>query len=143
MKKINRLSKLRRDERGLTLVEIIVVLIILSILMAFLGGRIFGKLGSGKRDINKLKMQELKYSISEYQLRYNSLPSSLDSLVSGGEGIVGFQKVANPDQLKDAWGNSFFYQLENNGRSYKITSLGADGVEGGTDADFDDSLTGP
>ena len=132
-----------RSEKGLTLVEIIVVLIILSILMAFLGGRIFGKLGSAKRDINKLKMQELKSSISEYQLRYNSLPSGLESLVNGENGIVGFQKVANQDQLLDAWGRPYLYQLENNGRSYKITSLGADGVEGGSDEDFDDALTGP
>lgn len=142
MRRLN-LIKLKRDERGLTLVEIIVVLIILSVLMAFLGGRIFGKLGSAKRDINKLKMQELKSAISEYQLRYNSLPSSLDALVSGSDGIVGFQKVASPEQLNDAWGRPFVFQLENNGRSYKITSLGADGVEGGTDEDFDDSLTGP
>jgi len=140
---MNPLIRFRKSERGLTLVEIIVVLIILSVLMAFLGGRIFGKLGAAKRDINKLKMQELKSSVSEYQLRYNSLPPSLDSLVNGADGIVGFQKVANTDQLLDAWGKPFLYQIDSNGRSYKIVSLGADGVEGGSDEDFDDSLTGP
>ncbi|RMD86382.1 MAG: prepilin-type N-terminal cleavage/methylation domain-containing protein [Candidatus Dadabacteria bacterium] len=143
MEKRNKPLALRHSESGLTLVEIIVVLIILSVLMAFLGGRIFGKLGSAKRDINKLKMQQLSYSIKEYQLRYNSLPPNLQALVNGTSDIVGFQKVAEPDQLLDAWGNPFIYKLENNGRTYKLMSLGADGKEGGKDEDFDDFITGP
>lgn len=138
-----KLIAIRNSERGLTLVEIIVVLVILGTLMAFLGGRIFGKLGSAKRDINKLKMQELKSAVSEFQLRYNKLPKSLNSLINGDDGISGFQKVANEEQLLDAWGNEFLYRLENNGRTYKISTLGADGVEGGSDENFDDSLTGP
>lgn len=143
MESIKSLKHLKKSEKGLTLVEIIVVLIILSVLMGFLGSRIFGRLGAAKRDINKLKMQELKSSISEYQLRYNSLPPSLDALVSGADGIAGFQKVANPDQLQDAWGRAFLFSTENGGRSYKITSLGADGIEGGSDDNFDDTLSGP
>lgn len=132
-----------RTERGLTLIEIMVVLIILSLIMGFIGSKLFGAADRAKRDLNRLRMQDLKSAISEYQLRYNSLPPSLDALVNGAPGIVGFQKVANPEQLSDAWGRSFIFILENNGRSYKITTLGADGMEGGSDANFDDSLTGP
>lgn len=132
-----------RTERGLTLIEIMVVLIILSLIMGFIGSKLFGAADRAKRDLNRLRMQDLKSAISEYQLRYNTLPPSLDALVNGAPGIVGFQKVANPEQLSDAWGRSFIFILENNGRSYKITTLGADGMEGGSDANFDDSLTGP
>lgn len=132
-----------RTERGLTLIEIMVVLIILSLIMGFIGSKLFGAADRAKRDINKLRMQDLRSSISEYQLRYNSLPPTLDALVNGAEGIVGFQRVANPEQIADAWGRPFVYTLENGGRSYKITTLGADGIEGGTDANFDDSITGP
>jgi general secretion pathway protein G len=132
-----------RSERGLTLIEIMVVLIILSLIMGFIGSKLFGAADRAKRDINRLRMQDLKSSISEYQLRYNSLPPTLDALVNGAEGIVGFQRVANPEQLADAWGRPFVFALENGNRSYKITTLGADGMEGGTDANFDDSITGP
>lgn len=132
-----------RTERGLTLIEIMVVLIILSLIMGFIGSKLFGAADRAKRDLNRLRMQDLKSAISEYQLRYNTLPPSLDALVNGAPGIVGFQKVANPEQLSDAWGRAFIFVLENNGRSYKITTLGADGMEGGSDANFDDSLTGP
>ncbi len=132
-----------RTERGLTLIEIMVVLIILSLIMGFIGSKLFGAADRAKRDINRLRMQDLKSSISEYQLRYNSLPPTLDALVNGADGIVGFQRVANPEQISDAWGRSFVYTLENGGRSYKIKTLGADGIEGGTDANFDDEITGP
>ena len=51
--------------------------------------------------------------------------------------------ITKEDALKDAWGNPFTYSLENNGRSYRIKSFGADGKDGGTGVDFDVFGTGP
>lgn len=130
--------------RGLTLVEIMVVLIILSLLITFLASRIIGAGDKAKADINRLKMQEIKSAIEQFQLRYNSLPQSLNDLTTctevTGPGCV---PVANAEALKDAWGNDFSYNLENSGRSYKITTLGADGRQGGSGVDYDTFLTGP
>jgi len=132
-----------RSERGLTLIEIMVVLIILTLIMGFIGSKLFGAAERAKRDLNRLRMTDVKNAISEYQLRYNSIPPTLDALVNGAPGLAGFQRVANPEQLVDGWGRPFIFRTENNGLSYKIISLGADGMEGGSEANSDDSLTGP
>jgi general secretion pathway protein G len=131
-------------ERGLTLVEIVVVLIILGLVMTFVGGKVLGAGDKAKADLTQLKMKEVAASIEQYQLRYNGLPPSLTGLTQctaeTGEGCV---PITKEDSLKDAWGGAFIYSLENNGRSYRIKTLGADGREGGQGVDFDASITGP
>jgi len=37
----------------------------------------------------------------------------------------------------DGWGNDFIYIALDNNREYRLSSLGADGVEGGEDLDAD------
>ncbi|MFM1847933.1 MAG: type secretion system major pseudopilin GspG [Pseudomonadota bacterium] len=133
-----------KDERGLTLVEIVVVLIILGLVMTFVGGKVLGAGDKAKADLTQLKMKEVAASIEQFQLRYNGLPQSLAGLTQctaeTGEGCV---PITKEDSLKDAWGNPFSYSLENNGRSYRIKSLGADAREGGDGVNYDSSLTGP
>lgn len=138
------LRRLKRSHRGLTLVEIIVVLIILAILMTFLGGRILGAGDRAKKQITELKMKSLQSYIEQYQLRYNRLPTALDSLIrctndTGPDCIP----LTNEDSLNDGWGRAFTYQVDQSGNSYKVQSLGGDGRPGGTDFDYDMTLTGP
>lgn len=133
-----------QSERGLTLVEIVVVLIILGLVMTFVGGKVLGAGDKAKADLTRLKMKEVAASIEQFQLRYNGLPQSLGSLTQctaeTGEGCV---PITKEDSLKDAWGNPFSYTLENNGRSYRLKTLGADGKDGGDGVNFDASDTGP
>ena len=136
----------RNSEAGLTLVEILVVLVILGLVGGFLISRIASGGDKAKAKLTKLKMEEIKSGIEQYRLMYNSLPGSLDDLArcneKTGQGCI---PIYEPDseQLSDAWGNKFTYTLEGNNRTYRIQSLGADGQTGGDGVDFDVSLTGP
>lgn len=133
-----------KSQRGLTLVEIVIVLIILSVILSVVAGKLFSAGDKVKRDTNRIKMGQLKQYIQEYQMRYNSFPPTLDALVSGtGDLGDSFIAVTSADSLKDIWGNPYQYALENNGRSFRIKSLGSDGLEGGADAASDDTLSGP
>jgi len=131
-------------ERGLTLIEIMVVLIILGIIMTWLGGRLFGAGDKAKAQLTKIKIQELGQLVSQFQLQYNALPSSLEDLTrcteKTGSGCI---PLTNEENLKDAWGNRFIYTLESGGTTYRVKSLGRDGKEGGEGVDFDLYGTGP
>lgn len=136
------LTEKLKSERGLTLIEIIVVLIILSLVMTFVGGKILGAGDTTKAELTRTMLKDMQMSIEQYRLKYNQLPSSLEALTQCSEVTgPGCTPVRKADSLKDAWGNKFVYSLE--GNAYRIKSLGADGREGGEEVNYDIFVTGP
>lgn len=119
-----------RAERGLTLVEIMVVLIVLAILGSFLFSSIFSQGEQAKAKVNDLRMTALQQRINMHQLQNNTLPPDLGS-------IAGIKE----DELKDAWGTPFVYTTD--GRTYTLKSLGSDRRDGGADVAADVQKTGP
>lgn len=131
-------------QRGLTLVEIMVVLIILGIIMSWLGAKMFGAGDRAKAQLTQIKIKELVQLISQFQLQYNVLPAGLEDLTRCTERTgPGCIPITNEENLKDAWGNRFVYNLEGGGSTYRIKSLGADGKEGGEGANVDQFFIGP
>ena len=135
---------MRNTQSGLTLVEIMVVLVILALVMGFIATKMFQAGDKAKVELTKIQLQNLKNSIDEFRLRYNSIPGSLDELSScsekTGQGCV---PIVSKDSLKDAWGNAFAYSLENSGRAYRIKSFGTDAREGGEGINYDVFVEGP
>jgi general secretion pathway protein G len=131
------------SQRGLTLVEIIVVLVILALLISFLTGGLFNQGAKAKAQLNVLRMKKVQSSINEFQLRYNSLPQSIQDLVQCPSNVQGEVCVAitDPESLLDAWGTPFTYSTD--GKGYVIKSLGADRAAGGSGVDGDAELKGP
>lgn len=137
------LAERLKSERGLTLVEIIVVLIILSLVMTFVGGKILGAGDTTKAELTRTMLKDMQMSIEQFRLRYNQLPPSLEALTQCSDITgPGCAPIRKPDSLRDAWGNKFMYQTEGN-NTYKIKSMGADGKEGGEEVNFDIFVTGP
>lgn len=134
----------RKYERGFTLVEIIVVVVILALLSSFLFGKIFSAGADAKIKLNTMKMESLKGMINQYRFVNNKLPQSIADLTrcppSAGSQCV---PVAKDEDVRDAWDGQFEYALKPGGRSYTITSFGADGAPGGSGEEGDASIEGP
>lgn len=122
-------SKKLSNERGLTLIEIIVVLMLVGIIGSFVTGRVFSAGAKAKAQLTRTKMNQIKGDINMFQLGNNALPSNL--------------QAADVSDTTDAWGKEISYRTTNSGRSYELKSLGADGKEGGTGGDADIVITGP
>ena len=133
-----------RAQAGLTLIEIVIVLIILSLIMTTLLGRLWKTGETAKVDLTKLKMTQVKGDVEQFRLRYNDLPSSLDDLVRCTEKTgSSCLPITDEEGLKDAWGTSMSFQRSGDGNQYVIRSLGADKREGGDGANADITLEGP
>ena len=116
-------------ERGLTLIEIMVVLLLIGAVFAFVGGRVFKAGDKAKAELTRAKLASLKEPIYMYQMRNNQLPQDL--------------RAADAEDTKDSWGREVVYRALDGGRSYELKSLGADGRDGGSGADADIIVTGP
>ena len=116
---------IRHRQRGLTLVEIVVVIALLGLLMTIVGGALFNTLAESKGDVTRLKIQEIEREIEIYKVRKNKYPTDLS-------------KLPKDDGRKDGWGNEFSYSTSSScGKDYEVMSLGQDGKKGGSEADAD------
>ena len=129
------------NQKGLTLIEIIIVLVILSILFSFLTGGLFSQGEKAKAKLNKLRMDALKAKITEYQLTYSEVPSSLNDLTGCPSRDPNCIPMVDKEEVLDAWGSPFVYSTS--GNSYTIKTVGADKKPGGSGANSDQQVTGP
>ena len=119
----------RSRRRGMSLVEVMVVIAIILTLMSVLAIGVWGIFGESQVDTTRLTMSKVSERIEIYQLRKKHPPSSADGLAV----VFGNEKVP-----QDAWGHDFIYVTPGpGGRPYDLNSLGADGKEGGTGTDED------
>lgn len=124
-----------RNQAGMTLVEVIAVIFLLSLIMVVVVKNISGKSEAAQAKLNQVRMNTLQSYLTQYKLEFNTFPSQLMDLVRASSDVKNsgniFTPLAKADEIKDVWGNDFVYTVENNGRSYVIKTLGSDGQAGG------------
>ena len=118
-----------RAKRGMTLIEIMVVIVILGILGTFIGMNVFSAVDDSKESKAITELSTIKTSLARTYGKFsgpNGLPKSLGELV---------QKYLEDDPM-DPWGNEYVYKNPGeNGQRYTIYSKGPDGQDG-TDDDI-------
>ena len=107
---------------------------------------IIGSFNKGKKEgenrakvqLTQVRMRQVSTYVSEFKLRYNKLPDTLDNLISCNQLTgSGCTPIINDEkEFNDEWGNRLKYEKIDN-RNHKIISLGADGKEGGEGFDAD------
>ena len=120
---MKRTFKSRRAPRGMTLIEIMVVLIILGLIAAAVASR--SSPSSRRRESTGpvLDIENVEWALKLYYARKGKFPDT----ATGLKALVDMQIL---DKMpKDAWNNDYVYILES-GRPI-ITCYGADGVPGG------------
>lgn len=151
MRILNDQIKVKNNERGMTLIEIMIVLAIIGGLVAILGTRVIGALDKSKVKQALTAIKEVEKRLELYNIDCNTYPTDAQGLQALVKAPESEPSCANwgPDPYykklpEDPWGRPFRY--ESDGAAYKITSLGKDGKEGGSgynkDITSDDSTTG-
>jgi general secretion pathway protein G len=131
----------RRNQKGFTLIEIMVVVIILGLLAGLVLPRILGQEEKAKVEATKVQIRSLEDALDAYKLDNGFYPTTdqgFDALIKKPEsGRIpdkwregGYLKPARIP--KDPWGKDFIYLSPGNeGREYDISSYGADNEPGG------------
>lgn len=130
-----------RDNRGFSLIEIMIVMVIIGLLASLVGPKLFGQLGKAKTKIAKSQIGSLMTALDAYRLDVGSYPGQqegLNALTSN----PGTQEWAGPYLAKgqlpvDPWKHPYVYQIPGQHGEVDIISLGADNKAGGTGEDTD------
>ncbi len=131
-----------KRQKGFTLLELLVVLVILGLLAAVAGPQVMKHVGGAKSDTAKLQVEEFSAALDMYKLEVGHYPSAqegLQALVEAPANTTGWngpylKKNAVP---KDPWGNDYHYEFPGKHGAVDIFSLGADNREGGEGEDKD------
>jgi general secretion pathway protein G len=134
----------QRKVRGFTLIELLIVMVILGLLASLVGPRLFGQLDSSKIKAARTQIEMVGAALDTYRLDMSRYPSSEQGIAALSEKPADAAEAAKwrgpylkKRVDKDPWGSSYVYKSPGEKSDYELSSLGADGKEGGSGDDAD------
>jgi general secretion pathway protein G len=119
-------------QSGMSLLEIIIVIVLIGAVLTLVGSRVLGGADRGKANLAKSQIQTLAGKVENYQLDTGALPSRLEDLVTQPGNAAGWLgPYAKPAELKDPWGHAIEYRAPGEGQPFDLVTLGKDGQAGG------------
>ncbi len=134
------MRKLRRNERGFTLIELMVVIVILGILAGLIVPRIMGRPDEARRAKARIQLESLETALKLYKLDNGNYPTTEQGLQALVEAPTVGALAKNWRQggylekgkvPKDPWDNDFDYISPGSHGDYDLSSRGADAEPGG------------
>jgi general secretion pathway protein G len=124
-------AKQRRQQRGMTLIEIMVVVIIIGLIGTAVAVNVIGRLNEAKVQTAKSDIAKIADAIDQYKMMRNDYPTgeqALDVLIREK-----FLKANKDGKIKDPWGKEYIYLYPGqvHADAYDVKSYGADGAPGG------------
>ena len=133
-------AKGRMNERGFTLIELMVVIVILGILAGLIIPKIMGRPDEARAAKAKMQIESMETALKLYKLDNGNYPTTeqgLQALVQA-PAVGGLAKnwrlggYLEKDRVpKDPWDRDFLYISPGAHGDFDLSSLGADGEVGG------------
>ena len=130
----------KRGERGFTLIELMVVIVILGILAGLIIPRIMGRPDEARRAKARMQIESIDTALKLYRLDNGNYPTTeqglqaLVELPSIGAAAKNWRQGGYLERgkvPKDPWDKEFVYISPGTHGDFDLSSLGADGEVGG------------
>ena len=133
-----RMKQLKRNRKGFTLVELLIVITVISLIATIVAPRLFRGLGEAKSKIARAKMAIIEDALLKFYSdceRYPDDSEGLDALIFAPSDLEEKWngRYLKPSEILDPWDNPYIDVAEGqiNPGSFDLISMGADGQEGG------------
>lgn len=128
----------RRQNRGMSLIEVIIVIVLIGAVLTFLTSRVLGGADRAKVNLANSQVQSLAGKIEQYDLDNSGLPPDLQALLAQPSDAPNWLgPYAKSDEIKDPWGRPFIYRVPGQDGPYDLMSYGKDGQPGGDSVNRD------
>ena len=128
---------------GFTLIEIMVVVVIIGILAALVGSRLFGQVDRARIEAAKAEISTIENEMKFYRLDNYAYPSTeqgIEALITkpNDPNIKNYPAGGYLERMpSDPWGNPYLYLNPGNQGEIDVYTLGADGAPGGEENNAD------
>ena len=137
-------NKIKNNQSGFTLIEILIVVIILALLAGVVVPKMASKPEEARRETAKVQIKQIENALDMFKVDNGFYPSTeqgLQSLVTeptSGRKPSGYQDGGYIKKIPlDPWKNEYLYLSPGEGGEYDLLSFGADGEPGGEGIDAD------
>ena len=140
----------RSTVAGVTLIEMMIVLVIIGIVAALIVPNVIGRPDEARRAVAVADLRTIAASLEIYRLDNRRYPTTLQGLAALSAKPTDPPEPPNwveggylPTVPMDPWGAAYIYKQPGDNAAYDLVTYGADGAPGGegTDGDISNSTT--
>ncbi len=134
-------TPINRKQRGFTLIELMIVVVILGLLSTIIVPKIMNRPEQARRVKAQTEIASIQSALKLFKIDTGNYPTTsqgLQALVNN-PGIKNYSSEGYLDQVPtDPWGNPYVYLSPGvHNKDYDLESYGKDGEDGGADEDAD------
>lgn len=123
-------NKKMRNQRGFTLIEILVVVIIIGFIASLIAPNIMGRFERSKEEIAKAQIDMLSSGVMSFKVDMNRYPVKLEELIQSKDPKWRGPYLSKQALPKDPWDRDYVYKAPGEHGPFDLYSLGTDGTLG-------------